>query len=89
MNGWKNRITWGVTLVLNNDEAHYCRIHKYAHVGANNNVHRLADFIYEYVRDYISLADDTGMRSLLLQQILGDALAEVSWTEIASSFMEE
>lgn len=87
-NGWKNYETWCVSLWLDNDEGTYLEVRELAE--AEDDVNDLAQTLKAYVDD---LAETTcpGSRegASFVSDLLGAALSEVDWQEIASNLLEE
>jgi len=83
-NGWSNYPTWAVNLWLANDEGLYNET-RYR-VGATMNEGRaaVADAIKGYVVD--DLAPDLG--ASFAADLLGYALDEIDWNEIADAWLE-
>ncbi len=85
-NGYKNYETWCVNLNLTNDQGSYFTCVDMAHSAweANPDEAReiLADNIKEYVEEFQPEMD--GMYS----DLLGYALGQVDWEEIADNFLE-
>jgi len=101
-NGWKNYPTWAVNLWLGNEEVLYdrrCELAGMAIADANEdeNViskiwtveqaqrYRLADDLKKWVVD--ELAPDLG--ATFAADLLGYALGEVDWHEIAAAAIED
>jgi hypothetical protein len=101
-NGWKNYPTWAVNLWLANDEGLYHEARERAsqiHGGVsdddlvargiwtveNAERFRLADNFKAWVTD--ELAPDLG--ASFAADLLGYALGEVDWDEIAAAWLEE
>jgi hypothetical protein len=100
-NGWANYPTWAVNLWLSNDEPLYRQtleaaeaIKQTAKFDENTKSgiwtedetakYRLADHLKSWVSD--ELAPDLG--ASFAADLLGYALGEVDWTEIAESWLE-
>lgn len=102
-NGWANYETWCVHLWLSNEEADYrywrgqaaeCKAE--AADEDERNVHwteaeharfTLADRLKDQLQD--ASCDALGDTSSLWADLLGAALSEVDWHEIADAFLEE
>jgi len=84
-NGWYNYETWLVKLWLDNDESSYHEVKVMARHTMNaahlaNQLRALVDgMAYQGVREGGSLQSD----------LIGAAMAEVNFDEIANSYMEE
>ena len=88
-NGWKNYPTWNVNLWLSNEEPLYrAALIAARTVEGDETISRrlaLADHYKAWVRD--ELAPDLG--SSFAADLLGYALDEVDWLEIADSWLED
>ena len=101
-NGWTNYATWGVALVLDNDEGTYNEVREraesllaYDHpnvpeIWTADEAARfgLADFLKDYVEDLCGLEDDPGP-TLMACQVLQAGLGDVDWDEIARVILSE
>lgn len=92
-NGWKNYPTWCVNLWLSNDEGLYNATRELVEdantsrpEGASDATHRrvIADVLTQWVRD--DLAPDLG--ASFAADLLGYALGQVDWHEIADVWLE-
>lgn len=83
-NGWKNYPTWAVNLWLSNDEGLYDETRELAsqYVGDRGELSRV---LKDWVMD--DLAPDLG--ASFAADLLGYALAEVDWYEIAAAWLED
>jgi len=92
-NGWTNYETWNVKLWLDNDQGLYHMQHEMAEDARKNHGQRteqgyLADAIKEFVTDPENgLIPDLG--ATLAADLLGAALSEVNWYEIAENILAE
>jgi hypothetical protein len=101
-NGWENYETWAVALWIDNEQGTYderCRMVEEARENASEDTnvdsgiwtveqaarYRLADTLKEWVTD--ELMPDLG--ASLAADLLGSALSEVDWNEIAENFLSE
>ena len=93
-NGWKNYPTWCVNLWLSNDEGLYnstldlardSQDPLLAHTRIGSIRNDLADALKTWVRD--DLAPDLG--ATFAADLLGYALDEVDWYEIADAWLEQ
>lgn len=85
-NGWANYPTWCVHLWLTNDEATYDNCIWYAQEARNYDPPRvaLADMLKTSVRDRVA-SDEASVAS----DLLGYALDQIDWFEVADSFLED
>jgi len=81
-NGWTNYETWNVKLWLDNEEYTYHDMVDLARHAIDSG--RLAGQIKEYVED---MMPDLG--ASMFADLLGAALHEVDWYEIAEAYFEE
>lgn len=110
-NGWTNYETWGVALILDNDEGLYnarreaadqaIRDAKYADQvtsgiwsEANARKYILADWLKNFTETLCGIgseSEDYGIAepSMMAQQLLGAALSDVNWDEIAENYLSE
>jgi hypothetical protein len=99
-NGWKNYATWGVALVLDNDEGTYLHVRELLEgiaadaplgdpvVSREDYIrYTLADRIKDYTEDLCGLEDEPGP-SLMARQVIQAGLAEVEWADIASHVLD-
>lgn len=96
-NGWSNYETWNVALWLDNDQGTYNYVRELAtEARAESAEHQdrydtrtpeglLADRLKDLVEEGSPLADDASMYS----DLLGAAISEVDWHEIATHYVEE
>lgn len=96
-NGWTNYETWNVKLWLDNDQCSYAYWQETANDVWDASEPRscfsrsdaarydLADQVKESIEEHNPLADDDSMYS----DLLGAALSDVNWDEIANSLLEE
>ena len=81
--GWDNYETWCVHLWLDNEEALQADARHLARSG--RTVYESAERLKEYVTE--ELLPDLG--ASFAADLLGAAMSEVNWVEIAESFREE
>lgn len=91
-NGWKNYETWNVALWLGNDQGTYSMLSEMAQEAYDDNdggddsaKSDLAKKIESFVDENNPLADQASMFS----DLLGAALREVDYYEIAEHYMED
>ena len=77
-NGWTNYETWLVNIWLTNDPGTYSA----ARWAAVDNADALREWVTEWVTESVPA-------SSLTADLLGAALSEVDWHEIAESLLEE
>jgi hypothetical protein len=82
--GWANYPTWAVNLWLSNDESLYRETLERAS-EFKGAPHRLAGCLKDWVSD--ELAPDLG--ASFAADLLGYALGEVDWYEIATSWIQD
>lgn len=85
-NGWKNYETWNVALWLGNDEGSYLMVRHMARDARKDEypAGALATMIEAEVKDS---APDLG--ASMFADLLGAALSEVDWYEIAQNVLSE
>lgn len=83
-NGWKNYPTWAVNLWLSNDEGLYETTREKA-FWCKQQERDLAADLKAWVTD--DLAPDLG--ASFAADLLGYALDQVDWTEIANAWLED
>lgn len=93
-NGWKNYETWNVALWLGNDYGSYLMVREMAQDAkdaaegngdADNARYTLAEALKDLIAD--EMAPDLG--ASMYADLLGAALSEVDWSEIATSILSE
>lgn len=92
-NGWKNYATWGVALVLDNDQGTYTEVREIAklhkHSGDDAGRYRFAEWLKDYTEELCGLEDDADHLSLMARQVIQAGLSDVDWDEIASNVLSE
>ncbi len=99
-NGWTNYATWGVALVLDNEESDYrfvrdvlVRRAREAAVECERPAHvagYLADYLREYVDEMIDPEEtDYSALNSMQRQIMQAGMCEVDWDEIAANVLSE
>jgi len=85
-NGWKNYETWCVALWLSNEPGTYYTIQDYVEFYKNEKhlEAKLARFIQSYVEDAMP-----EIAPSMYLDLLGYALEQVDYFEIADSYLEE
>jgi len=81
-NGWKNYETWCVSLWIGNDEGLYNEVQD---MIRHKPVNDAADMLKDFIGDMNPLLDDASLWS----DLLGAALSEVDWYEIAENYLSE
>jgi hypothetical protein len=100
-NGWTNYTTWGAALVLDNEQETHERCNEMAERFKRNapddiNVpniwteeqstrFRMVDWLSDYVEDLCGI--EGGNLPLMARQMIGSALADVDWDEIANHYL--
>lgn len=100
--GWKNYATWGVALVLDNDQGLYeaCREVAADYSDPDNISPQEADGIWtheqaarfqleDYIKELVEELCYSEDLSLMQQQVIQSGLAEVDWTEVAGHYFED
>lgn len=89
-NGWANYETWCVSMWLSNDQVTYAdtRDMASASVADEGSIYELADALKAYVEELPETVAVTETASFV-SDLLGAALSEVNWTEIAESLVSE
>ena len=77
-NGWSTYETWLVNIWLTNDPSTYTAAREMAAYGADT----LKDWVWSWATEFVE-------PSSLTADLIGAALAEVNWQEIAESLLEE
>mgnify|MGYP000884505089 FL=1 len=81
-NGWTNYETWCVSLWIGNDEGLYNEVQD---MIRHKPVNDAADMLKDFIGDMNPLLDDASLWS----DLLGAALSEVDWYEIAENYLSE
>lgn len=91
-NGWTNYETWNVALWIDNEQGSYsfrCDLAQEIYDDADGDMdeakRKLADSLKDYIEDMNPLASQASVFS----DLLGAALGEVDWYEIAENFLED
>ncbi len=92
-NGWTNYATWGVALVLNNDESTYNAVRAQAHEIRSTNDRPdldLADWVKDFTEELCGLEEEhEDYLTPMARQVLAAGLAKVDWHEIAENVLSE
>jgi hypothetical protein len=85
-NGWGNYETWNVKLWLDNEPGTYHEVTDEAEriAGGDGSDGELAGWLESYVR---GMMPDLG--ASMFSDLLGAALSEVDWAEIAEAYMDD
>ena len=85
-NGWTNYETWNIALWMDNEEGSYRYWQEITSdcQEESNPARELADRLEESIRDSSPLASDASCYS----DLLGSALDNVNWREIAENWLE-
>ena len=93
-NGWRNRATWGVSLILNNEEGYYRMvldwIDEYVESGMTREDAKdaLADAIEDLVEEEYELLDPTDWPPLMQQLMDDPCMMDIDYWEIAEGFID-
>lgn len=98
-NGWTNYATWGVALVLDNDQGTYGYVRERAEEAKDEAERRfqgrphvtaslLADAIKDFTEELCELGDSADP-TMMARQVIMAGLAEVNWREIAENILSE
>ena len=85
-NGYTNKETWGIALIIDNDEGLYLQSMEMAQ-EAQGDASFLARCLEEWVDDMAFIDDSAGTSSLLLNAWT-DWCARVDWHELAGNYLE-
>jgi hypothetical protein len=99
-NGWTNYATWGVALVLDNDEGTYNAVREHIAMERGTDEsedyvmptdedavrYRLADWLKDFTEELCGLESED--LSFMARQVLQAGLADVDWDEIARNLLE-
>jgi hypothetical protein len=96
-NGWTNYETWNVSLWLDNDEGSYTYVRERADelkaeaVAARDENESVDDPTYELAEWLEEFVEETtpDLGASMFADLLGAALSEVDWREIAESVLSE
>lgn len=101
-NGWKNYATWGVALVLDNEEPLYNAVREVAseYSDPENISPQERDGIWtheeatrfqleDYIRELVEELCESDDLSLMQRQVIQSGLAEVEWSEIAEHYLSD
>lgn len=95
-NGWTNYETWCVSMWLDNDEGNYHAVRELTSQELESAddepelaTRPLAAMLYEYVAELPEVEAVTEGPASFVVDLLGAALSEVNWTEIATNLIEE
>lgn len=95
-NGWTNYATWGVALVLDNDEGTYSHVwdvlvRRATEAAAESDIGKpayyLADALKDYTEELCGLESDNDELSMMARQVIAAGLCEVDWDEIAANVL--
>lgn len=94
-NGWKNYETWAVALWIDNEEGSYnrrCELAREAkeEAGEEDEDGRTAEgLLADQLKTWIREEEIPDLGASLYADLLGAALDEVDWYEIAENWLEE
>jgi hypothetical protein len=83
--GWKNYETWCVALWIDNEEGLYHEVCDMVHSMRFKEMYEIADTLKDYIEEMNPLSGDASMWS----DLLGAALSEVDWIEIAEHYKDD
>lgn len=92
-NGWRNRATWGVSLILNNEEGYYRMVLDWIDECVESRMTReetkiyLSNRIMNLVDDEYELLDTNTWPPLMQQLIDGPYMMDIDYWEIAEGFI--
>lgn len=93
-NGWRNRATWGVSLILNNDEGYYYTVldwvKEYAESGMTRDDAKfaLATAISEMVDEEYDEVYDRIDSPMMRQLLDAPSMMDIDYYEIAEGFIQ-
>ena len=97
-NGWTNYETWGVALILDNDEGTYSYVRERAQeikeTEGDSALYALEDFLKDYTETLCGIgneSEDYGIPepTMMARQLLGGAISDVDFREIAENILSE
>jgi hypothetical protein len=96
-NGWNNYETWNVALWIDNDQGSYsqrCEMAQQSYDEAEASTHltrkeEAASALARQLQDWIEEMNPLASEASLFSDLLGAALSEVDWYEIAQNFLED
>ena len=84
-NGWYNYETWCVALWMDNDQGVY-EYFRYCVREYDGDVRAVAEQIEQWHKDVI---DELDLPNCFASDLLGGAMSEVNWDEIAENLVED
>ena len=91
-NGWKNYETWNVALWIDNEQGSYsqrCEMAQEAYNDADGDMDDATRNLADSLKDWIEEMNPLASEASLFSDLLGAALSEVDWWEIAENFLED
>ena len=85
--GWTNYATWGVALILDNDQGTQEHRQELTRVAARQGHPR--SFLAASLREYVDELAYTVELSDMAAQMLGAGLAEVDWDDLTETYLAE
>lgn len=88
-NGYTNRLTWLVSLHINNDERLYNIVHKYISTLSSQKLNSSETILIlaSYIQSLISDILENDAKELLTKNIINDVLDNIDFIDIASSMV--
>lgn len=91
-NGWTNYETWNVALWIDNDQGSYsyrCEMAQECYDDNKDDADDAKRALASRLKDYIEEMNPLASDASLFSDLLGAALSEVDWYEIAENFLED
>ena len=88
-NGYTNRLTWLVSLHINNDERLYNIVQKYISTLSSQKINSSETILIlaSYIQSLISDILENDAKELLTKDIINDVLDNIDFIDIASSMV--
>ena len=91
-NGWTNYETWNVALWMDNDQGTYSLQQEWAESAWDDHKPDLEDAkrqLADCLKDFVEENNPLGSEASMYSDLLGAALSEVDWEEIAENWLDE